>query len=162
MNTSSEILRRLENLIRLGVITEITGAKCRVKTGGLVTKLIPWFALRAGEDADWNPPSLGEQCMVFSPSGDPALGVALLGIFSNTFPAPDDKLTRRRRTFSDGAVIDYDTETHELKVVIPAGGTITIVGDVHVTGDVVASNVSLATHKHGGVARGNGATGVPE
>lgn len=42
-----------------------------------------------------------------------------------------------------------------------SGGASTFTGDLHVTGDVLASGTSLHTHVHGGVQTGGGDTGVP-
>ena len=43
-----------------------------------------------------------------------------------------------------------------------SGGTATMLGPVTVTNDVTASGISVATHKHGGVQTGGGATGGPQ
>ncbi|NEM18714.1 phage baseplate assembly protein V, partial [Escherichia coli] len=114
MDKLTELSRLIENLIRGGTIAEVdpAGPRCRVKSGKLLTGWIPYFQTRAGEDKEWDPVSVGEQCLLFSPSGLTSAGVALCGLYSDAFPAPDSKLTRRRRTYRDGAVVDYDTATH--------------------------------------------------
>lgn len=136
MNDTADILRRLENLIRLGTIAEVDPEppRVRVETGGLLTTWLPWFARRAGSDRDWDPPSVGEQCMVICPSGDPAIGVVLPGIYSSAAPAPDNSLDRNRRAYRDGAVIEYDTASHSLKATLPAGATAELVapGGLHI------------------------------
>lgn len=190
MTDIADILRRLENLIRLGTIAKVDPAalRCRVNTGGLLTDWLPWIAERAGEDRDWDPPSEGEQCLLFSPSGEPALGVALVGIYSDQFDAPDDNPNRRRRTYRDGAVVEYDTETHTLRAALPAAGNVElvapggvfIIGDVSIVGslsategatitgtitasvDVDAAGISLVDHVHNGVQPGGGTTGAPQ
>ena len=190
MDTQADISRRLENLIRLGTIAAVDPgtARCRVSTGGMETEWLPWLAQRAGTDRDWNPPSAGEQCLVICPSGDPAVGVVLLGIYSDSAPANDSSLDRRRTTYRDGAVIEYDTATHALRAALPAGGTaeliadggIRIVGDithqgdylqtgsqtvsgtVTVAQDVIAAGISLVKHTHAGVMSGPASTGKPQ
>ncbi|ACO79893.1 Phage P2 baseplate assembly gpV-like protein [Azotobacter vinelandii CA] len=177
MNTA-DLTRRLENLIRLGTVAEVDPdvARCRVQTGGLLTGWLPWLAERAGFDRTWNPPSTGEQCLLLSPSGDPATGIVLLGLYSTASPAPDDSLTRHRRTYRDGAVIEYDTESHTLRATLPDGGQadivapggVTILGNVTITGlvtvteDVIAAGISLVQHVHGGVMPGGATTGGPQ
>ncbi len=177
MNDTADILRRLENLIRPGTIAELdpAAARVRVSAGGLLTDWLPWFA-RAGEDREWDAPSVGEQCMLLSPSGDPALGVALIGLYSAQRPAPHSDPKRHSRTYRDGAVVEYDTETHTLRATLPAAGRVEIVapggfaltGDVAIDGtvtvsqDVVASGISLVEHVHGGVQPGGGTTGAPQ
>lgn len=174
----ADLTRRLENLIRFGTVAAVDhdAPRCRVKTGGLLTGWLPFFALRAGQDSEWDPPSIGEQCVVFSPSGDPATGAVLFGLYCDLFPAPDNSPTRHRRSYRDGAVIEYDTATHTLKATLPAGGQaqvvapggVTIIGDVAITGgvtvseDVIASGISLVNHTHGGVQAGPSSTGAPQ
>ena len=174
----TDLLRRLENLIRLGTIAAVDhqAARCTVSTGGLSVPNLPWLALRAGSSSDWDPPTVGEQCILFSPSGEPALGVALVGLYSQQRPAPSNSATVRRRKYPDGAVIDYDHATHTLSATLPAGGKVdltapggvTILGDVAITGtvtvsaDVIASGISLVEHVHSGVQSGPSNTGAPQ
>ncbi|WP_282338499.1 phage baseplate assembly protein V [Pseudomonas sp. PS02288] len=178
MDTSTELARRLENLIRLGTVAEVdhAAARCRITAGNLTTNWLAWVALRAGASQDWDPPSIGEQCLVFSPSGDPAQGIALVGIYSEAHPAPANSATVRRRAYPDGALIQYDHASHMLHATLPAGGRavleapagVLILGNVDITGtvtvsqDVVASGISLVNHDHGGVQPGNGTTGAPQ
>lgn len=174
----TDLLRRLDNLIRLGTIAAVDhqAARCTVTSGGLTVPNLPWLALRAGSSLDWDPPTVGEQCILFSPSGEPAQGVALVGLYSQQRPAPSNSATVRRRTYPDGAVIDYDHASHTLSATLPPGGKaqltapggVTVLGDVTITGqvivskDVVAAGISLVTHKHGGVQTGSGTTAVPK
>ena len=173
----ADIIRRLENLVRPGTIAEVdlAAARCRVKTGGLTTGWLPWFAVRAGTTRDWDPPTVNEQCLVISPSGALEHGFVLLGLFSDANPAPSSSGNICRRTYPDGAVIDYDHANHRLSAILPDGGQaelqatggITILGDVAITGlvtvseDVIAAGISLVNHRHGGVMPGGGQTGVP-
>ena len=174
----TDLLRRLDNLIRLGTIAAVDhqSARCTVKTGGLSVPNLPWLAQRAGSSSNWDPPTVGEQCILVAPSGEPALGVALVGLYSQQRPAPSNSATVRRRKYPDGAVIDYDHASHTLSATLPAGGKaqltapggVTILGNVDITGtvtvsaDVIASGISLVTHKHGGVQTGSGTTAVPK
>lgn len=174
----TDLLRRLANLIRLGTITEVDheAARCTVSSGKLIIPNRPWLALRAGASSDWDPPTVGEQCILLSPSGETAQGVALIGLYSQQRPAPANSANVRRRKYPDGAVIDYDHATHTLTATLPGGGRaqitapggVVILGDVDITGtvtvseDVIANGISLVTHKHGGVQTGSGTTAVPK
>lgn len=174
----TDLLRRLENLIRLGTIAVVDhqAARCTVKSGGLSIPNLPWLALRAGDSSDWDPPTVGEQCILFSPSGEPAQGIALVGLYSQQRPAPSNSATVRRRKYPDGAVIDYDHATHTMSATLPAGGKaklttpggVTILGNVDITGtvtvseDVLAAGISLVNHVHGGVQSGPSTTGAPQ
>ncbi|WP_313056235.1 phage baseplate assembly protein V [Stutzerimonas nitrititolerans] len=171
-------LRRLDNLIRLGTIAAVDhqAARCTVTTGGLTVPNLPWLALRAGASSDWDPPTVGEQCILLSPSGEPAQGIALIGLYSQQRPAPSNSATLRRRKYPDGAVIDYDHATHTLTATLPGGGKaklvapggVSILGDVDITGlitvskDVIAAGISLVNHVHGGVQGGPSNTGAPQ
>ncbi|MET1080312.1 MAG: phage baseplate assembly protein V [Pseudomonas sp.] len=169
--------RRLESLIRHGTIAEVNpgAARCRVKSGGLLTDWLLWFTPAAGEDTEWRVPSIGEQAVALCPSGDPGVGFVLVGFFSDQFPAPDDSTTNRARHYRDGAVVAYDSATSTLTATLPDGGKaaiiapggISVVGDVTITGtvtvsdDVIAAGISLVNHRHLGVTPGNGTTGQP-
>jgi len=189
MNSLAEINRLLENLIRFGTVAEVQHVPPRVKvqTGGMLTTWLPWLAWRAGESREWDPPTVNEQVLLLSPSGQLANGVAVTGLFSDLIPANGDRAGLQRRTYADGAVIEYDSVAHHLVATLPEGGTtelistggIHIVGDithegdyiqtgnqnvtglVTVTQDVVADGISLVKHVHDGVMSGPGKTGAP-
>lgn len=190
MDPIADLRRRLDNMIRPGTIYAVDHAKarCRVKTGELLTQWLPWFAHRAGALRDWNPPSLNEQCMVFSPSGEMGAGFVLVGVNSAAFPAPASSETEHVHAYADGTVIRYDRASHTLTAAIAQGGNavltapggVLITGDVTIDGaisisngasitgsvtasdDVVASGISLIGHTHGGVQGGSSSTGGPQ
>ncbi|KAF1072700.1 MAG: hypothetical protein GAK45_00135 [Pseudomonas citronellolis] len=184
MNDLAELSRRLENLIRLGTIAlvDLAAARVRVQSGELLTGWLPWQSARAGTVREWDPPTAGEQVLVLSPSGQTANGVVITGLFSDLIPANGDRANLHRRTYADGAVIEYDSAAHLLRATLPDGGKtelvsnggIHLVGDVTlegnltqtgsqtVSGDVIASGISLVKHTHGGVETGGGSTGGPK
>ncbi len=190
MTDYAELARLIENLIRIGTIAEVdlVKARVRVQTGDLLTGWLPWQTARAGADREWNPPTIAEQVLLLSPSGQLANGVAITGLFSDAHPANGDRAKLHRVTYSDGAVIEYDSQAHHLRAHLPGGGTtelisdggVRIVGDitlegdliqtgnqqvtgnVEVTVDVVAAGISLVRHVHGGVQPGGSNTGAPK
>lgn len=160
-NAAGDLAQMLGELIRYGAVESVTlkPPRCTVLMGGVVSGPLPWFGGRAGDDLDWDPPSIGEQCLLLCPEGDIGLGVVLLGGYSDRFPAPDDQ-PRKLRKFRDGALIGYDPETHTLSAVLPDGGLVEIAspervevrceralikanveieGDVSVKGDLTAT-----------------------
>jgi phage baseplate assembly protein V len=183
MTDIAALSRLIENLIRLGTVAEVDHgslpdkrpARVRVQSGDLLTGWLPWAALRAGTTRDWDPPTVGEQVLVFSPSGQTAQGIAITGLFSALIPANGDRAGLHRRTYPDGAVVEYDSVAHQLLATLPAGGRVEIVapggfkllGDVDIEGlvtvtrDVVAAGISLVKHPHSGVQAGNAKTGAP-
>ncbi|KHL68875.1 hypothetical protein SF06_22110 [Pseudomonas flexibilis] len=145
----ADVIRRIENLIRPGVIAEVqhTPLRVRVATGGLLTGWLMVFAQRAGEDRTWDPPSVNEQCLVLCPSGNPEQAFALVGLYGDDFPAPDDSPDRHRRAYRDGAVIEYDTAAHALRAELPEGGTFELIatGGSRIVGPVRIEGTLHAT-----------------
>lgn len=190
MNDIPTLTRLIENLIRFGTITavQMSPPRVRVKTGTLTTTWLPWLTPRAGADREWNPPTLNEQVILISPSGQLSNGIVLFGLFSDHLPPNGDRDGLHRRTYRDGAVIEYDSIAHHLSAVLPKGGTtkLTSLGGIHITGpithkgdytqignqkingkvsvskDVIAAGISLVNHPHGGVMSGSGVTGKPQ
>lgn len=144
-----DILRRIENIVRPGVIFSVDHAKalCIVDFQGIRTCPLPWFTLRAGTDSTWDAPTKGEQCIVFAASGELVNGFVLVGLYSNESPAPSNNPDIKMRKFSDGAVIQYDTKIHHLEAILPADGTatltatggITLNGDTTINGNVTTN-----------------------
>lgn len=186
----ADLARIIENLIRFGTIAEVKMQPPRVKvsSGNITTTWLPWLNLRAGADREWDPPTIGEQVVLLSPSGNLAQGVALTGLFSDLIPANGDREGLHRRTYRDGAVIEYDSIASRLRATLPEGGItdltstggINIVGPINhvgdytqqgnqaVTGtvtvseDVTAAGISLIEHVHSGVQSGPSNTGAPQ
>lgn len=131
----TDLARLLENLIRFGTIeaVQMQPPRVKVKTGTLTTTWLPWLALRAGADREWDPPTEGEQVILLSPSGILAKGVAITGLFSDHLPANGEREALHRRTYRDGAVIEYDSEAHHLRATLPGTADVTTVGNVSIT-----------------------------
>lgn len=143
---AAEADRRIANLIQIGVVTGVGAGVARVRIGELDTPELPVAQLRAGAASLWWMPGVGEQVVVACPSGDVARGVILAAIFAGNAPS------------SDPAVPMIDL----------GGGRMVIAGDLEVRGrievrdDVVADEISLVEHRHGGVERGDAKTDEPE
>lgn len=124
-----ELSRRLENLIRHGVIAEADYTTARVRVtyntdaqGQPVnTNWLPWLTQRASHDADWWPPEVGEQVLILSPSGDLSQGFVLPAVYQNNHPAPETVATKRRINFADGSFVEYDRAAHKLTVTVNGG-----------------------------------------
>lgn len=193
MNTA-ELARRLDNIVRFGVIeqadftTDSIQPRVRVRTGEILTAWIPISAPRANTDAEHDPVQIGEHVILLAPSGELAQSVVVGKLFSNDYPSPDLNPDNHRRAYRDGAVIEYNSKTHHLNVVLPPNGTVnatalggfTLNGDIthngntthngdltqngkqDVTGDVVAGGISQINHLHDKVTPGKGVTGEPQ
>lgn len=113
-----ELSRLVENMIRIGTIHSVDHAKrrCRVQSGALVTQWLAWIERRAGETTTWDPPTFGEQAVVFSPSGEPANGIVFYGVPSDVIDTPSHDKDKHVIKFPDGAVFSYDHATSHLKI----------------------------------------------
>ncbi|GJN53054.1 phage baseplate assembly protein V [Pseudomonas sp. 32.2.56] len=145
MNSLAELARLIENLIRFGTVAEVQvePPRVRVKSGNITTAWRPWLNLRAGADREWDPPTVGEQVVLFSPSGNLAQGVALAGLFSDQIPANGDREGLHRRTYRDGAVIEYDSIAKHLRATLPGTAEVIAEGDIDVTSNANISAVAL-------------------
>lgn len=188
--TVTELVRRIEQMLRLGTVVEVhhTEARCRVRSGQLLSAWVPWMVRRAGETRTWSPPTVGEQCLLLSPGGDASAAIALVGLYSAGRAAPSDNAAVHTTHFPDGAVVTYDHAAHALSATLPgdssfaitattgtinvdqltvnAGGTtwngpIQLNGRMDATEDVTATGISLVNHVHGGIDRGNASTNPP-
>ena len=126
-----DILRKIENLIRPGVVCKTNGDRVKVRSGNLVTTWLPWFTHRAGSSRSWWSPSVGEQVFILSPNGNLELGCVLPSLYSNDYPAPSESQHGYYVEFSDGAIFEYEPENSNLTIrgiktaVIEAGEQIT-------------------------------------
>jgi phage baseplate assembly protein V len=149
MNALAELTRRLDNLIRPGTIAEVDHAKalCRVKTGNITTGWLPWFTRRAGSTNEWAPASIYEQCVVFSPCGEPAQGFVLLGLYSMANPANSADPAVHRTVFANGDFIEHNAQTGAYSIqatghvaINAASLTITCSGAVSINGSRIDLN----------------------
>jgi len=189
MDRDSHHAQQLNNLFRLGTVTEVdlAAARCRVQAGEMHTDFLPWVSAAAGNVSIWCPPCAGEQVGLLCGDGDPGNGIVLRGLYSDAYPAPHDSATVTLIQFSDGAVIHYDSAQHLLSALLPSGGKATITADGGLTingpvtingattinddltvsgkatasADVIGGGISLKGHKHSAVQPGSGASGPP-
>ncbi|WP_240453572.1 phage baseplate assembly protein V [Janthinobacterium agaricidamnosum] len=166
----SDLLRLLQNLIRLGTIAEVKGARARVRLGPtLTTEWLKWATRRAGNTRTWSAPTVGEQVIVFSPGGDLTRGIIVPALYSQEFDAPDTSDSIHTTHYPDGAVVQYDHAAHALTATLH-GGTATITADkvtsnapsTICTGDLTVMKnliVNGATALNGGVNAKAGAAG---
>lgn len=151
----ADLARLIENIVRFGTVAEVQMQPPRVKvsSGNITTTWLPWLNLRAGADREWDPPTIGEQVVLLSPSGNLTQGVALTGLFSDLITANGDREGLHRRTYRDGAVIEYDSIAKHLRATLPGTAEVTAVGDINITsggqiqiaatGDVVITGANV-------------------
>lgn len=109
-----DILRKIENLIRQGVVCQTKGDRVKVRTGDLITDWLPWFTHRAGKSRTWWRPSIGEQVFILSPNGNIELGCVLPSLYCNDNPAPSASGDGYFVEFPDGATFEYEPKNSSL------------------------------------------------
>lgn len=186
-----EIGRRLENILRAGTVAEVRHgkpARCRVRSGELLTDWLPWISGSAGgqDRRQWWPPKVGEQCLVMAPGGDLLNAVVQPGVFSDKAPQGSASPTAFRMDWSATDFMEHDSATGQLvircdqgitlqvgqssititrdSIRLSAGGGSLVIDRAGATGspDVIADGISLRTHVHGGVKQGDDDTQGPK
>lgn len=116
--TLNELERLISNLLRVGVVEAVDTEKmvCRVRTGDILTDWIRWGADRAGAGQSWWAPVAGEQVIIGAVNGELTTAFVLCSLYSDANSAPSHSAQAMHKTFSDGAVIEYEPETGELTV----------------------------------------------
>jgi phage baseplate assembly protein V len=111
--------RRIANAIRYGTIMAVDLAKrrVRVKSGDIESTWLPWPAGRAGAGKRrWDPPEVGEQVVMLSPSGDLRQAAVIPGLYQDTHDSPSSSADKDHVTYGDGTTIEYDRGSHTLVV----------------------------------------------
>ena len=152
--------RRAGNMLRMGTIEVIDHAKALAKvklSDSETTAWLPWATMRMGSLRVWSPPVIGEQVMIAAPSGELNHAVIIGSASRDQFPQPSSDPLETLLQWDDGSFIRHDGHKHQLILGAPCG--VYIDGTLIVTGDVIAQDVSLVQHIHGGVEPGGGSTG---
>lgn len=114
---SAELIRLLENILRVGVVIAVDEEswRVRVQSGELQTDWLRWNTTRAGAFSIWVPPSVGEQVWLGCIGGNPETAVIIGSLYSNDNPAPGSNLKEIVLTAPDGASFRYDAEASALE-----------------------------------------------
>ena len=112
---SRETERRIDEIVRLGVISEVQhkAGLCRVSFGERVSPLSPWLMGRCGKDKEYWHPDIGEQAVFVSPYGDGSEGFVLVGLFSDKCPLPEfAQEDLYIKVYEDGTRFMVDRKNH--------------------------------------------------
>ncbi|MFL9706563.1 phage baseplate assembly protein V [Aeromonas veronii] len=176
-----ELLSKIDDLIRIGTVTEVRSGECRVKTKGNHTNWRPYLVLRAGRTRRRMRPSVGEQVILLSLGGDLRNAFVLAGIYQDEHPEPladDDNGDLDGVEYPDGAVIKYNPTTGELTAsgiktaVITASVAVKLITPLVECSELLKAkrvvsetakvgNIEVATHKHKDTMPGSGTSGGP-
>ncbi|SHN77201.1 phage baseplate assembly protein V [Desulfitobacterium chlororespirans] len=144
---------------RVGEVVSINPAKCRVRVrfydqDSLISEELQVVVRGTLKNKDYWMPKVGEA--VFCSFTAQNKGYVLGAVYSEGDPPPVISESKRHIEFEDGTILEYDSSDHTLS--IECAGPINIVGNVTVSGDVLASGVSLKSHTH---AETGGTTSPP-
>ncbi len=185
---NAEDQRRLHNIATIGTVIEIDAdeALMRLAVGDNKTDWVNIPAIAAGSIRAWRCPSIGEQYLLVSPSGELANAIPVISLYSDHNPSPSTNPNEIRIRYNDTDFCSIDVVNSQLtmhinKITSQAATSIvldtpstTLTGDLQVNGsiscsesitaanEVTASGVELTTHTHGGVESGGSSTGQPK
>ncbi|MFB6403483.1 phage baseplate assembly protein V [Pseudomonas putida] len=156
------------------VAVDLAAAMVRVSDGvGWTSTWVRWHSQAAGKARHWRAPSLDEQGALISPSGEPAQGTFVPGLYGNVGAQPDNRDHVEVWRFDDGGSLVYDWQASSYTITVPGGtarvkvggsevvvsdaaitaksGTVIVEGQVVITGDV---SITGALHVTGNIAGG--------
>ncbi|MBA6089340.1 phage baseplate assembly protein V [Pseudomonas monteilii] len=108
---------------------DLVAAKVRVSDGGDWTSAwVRWHAVAAGKARHWRAPSMGEQGVLVSPSGEPAQGTFVPGLYGNAGAPPDNRDHVEVWRFDDGGSLVYDWAAKSYTITLPSGTVNIVVG----------------------------------
>ena len=115
----TEQLRMMANIVRTGRIDSVNvqTARCRVRTGELLTDWLPWVTLAAGgadKARHWRAPSINEECVLLAPGGDLAQALVLPGLFCADMPQNAAAEDVERHDFSNTDYWAHNRSASEL------------------------------------------------
>ena len=101
---------------------DLAAARVRVSDGGDWTSAwVRWHAQAAGKARHWRAPSIGEQGVLVSPSGEPAQGTFVPGLYGNAGAPPDNRDHVEVWRFDDGGSLVYDWVANSYTIKLPTG-----------------------------------------
>lgn len=127
---------------------DLTAARVRVSDGSDWTSAwVRWHALAAGKARHWRAPSLNEQGALVSPSGEPAQGTFVPGLYGNAGQPPDNRDHVEVWRFDDGGSLVYDWQAKSYTITLPSGTAKVKVGgsEVVVTDNAIAAKSGAVT-----------------
>ncbi|HGY2299761.1 TPA: phage baseplate assembly protein V [Pseudomonas putida] len=127
---------------------DLVAGRVRVSDGGDWTSAwVRWHALAAGKARHWRSPSMGEQGTLVSPSGEPAQGTFVPGLYGNAGPQPDNRDHVEVWRFDDGGSLVYDWEASSYTIKLPTGTVNIEVGSTKavMTDDAISAKTTTLT-----------------
>ena len=185
---NAEHQRRLHNIATIGTVIEIDAdaALMRLAVGDNQTDWLSIPTIAAGMVSVWRCPTIGEQYLLVSPSGELANAIPVVSLYSDHNPSPSTDPNEIRIRYNDTDfcsidVVNSQLTMHVSQITNQAATNIvwdtpsaTLTGDLQVNGsidcgksitaaeEVTANGIKLTAHTHSGVESGGSSTGQPQ
>lgn len=146
-----DLQRRLSNMIKRGRVHSVdlqqTPPRVQVQYAtDAVTGWLPWISGRASRQSrvDWEPISIGEQCLVLSECGELTCGVVVPALLDRQNAPVSVSADEHVSHYSDGTTLSYNRKTHTLMIDVKGDLKINASGNV----DLVAGKDMNITAGH--------------
>ena len=185
---NAEHQRRIHNIATIGTVIEIDAdaALMRLAVGDNETDWLSIPTIAAGMVSVWRCPTIGEQYLLVSPSGELANAIPVISLYSDRNPSPSTDPNEIRIRYNDTDFCSIDVANSQLtmhvsQITNQAATSIvwdtpsaTLTGDLQVNGsidcgksitaaeEVTANGIKLTAHTHSGVESGGSSTGQPQ
>jgi len=122
---------------------DLAAPAVRVSNGEWTSAWVRWHSLAAGKARHWRSPSLGEQGVLFNPSGQAGMGTFIPGLYGDAGAQPDNRDHVEVWRFDDGGSLIYDWQALTYSITLPTGNVTIKVGStvVVVTDDAITAKV---------------------
>lgn len=139
------------------VAVDLAAARVRVSDGaGWTSAWLRWHSQAAGKARHWRVPSLDEQGVLISPSGEPAQGTFVPGVYGNAGAPPDNREHVEVWRFDDGGSLTYDWQARSYSIELPTGTVTVKVGGSSLVVSDQAIDLKAATITLTGAVQING------
>jgi len=130
------------------VAVDLAAARVRVSDGaGWTSAWVRWHSQAAGKARHWRSPSLDEQGVLISPSGEPAQGTFVPGLYGDAGGQPDNRQSTEVWRFDDGGSLVYDWQANSYTITLPSGTVTVKVGGTELvaTDSAIKAKTTAAT-----------------
>ncbi|AGP49467.1 hypothetical protein PSYCG_09865 [Psychrobacter sp. G] len=187
MPMNAENQRRLHNIATIGTVTHINAdsALMRLAVGENVTDWVNIPSIAAGSISVWRCPSIGEQYLLVSPSGELANAIPVISLYSEHNPSPSTDQNEIRIRYNDTDFCSIDVVKSQLTIHISETliksktsivldtpstrmtGSLQVDKGIHASeaiksdDEVYAKDIKLGNHGHKNVRSGSDVSGDP-
>lgn len=142
------------------VAVQLSPPRVRVQSGDWTSGWVRWHSQAAGKARHWRAPSLLEQGVLFSPSGEAGAGTFVPGLYGDAGAPPDNRDHVEVWRFDDGGSLVYDWKAKRYDIQLPEGTVQVTVGGASVTVTPEQVAIKAATIVLDGNARVTGTLDV--